>query len=495
MKRLIVLTPCVVLRKIARNSAFALMLAMLILWATGPQSYAATWETQMARIVWVAYSPPSANPNEGLEATPEAIRADLAVLRQAGFTGLITYGADGIMGRKLPGLAEAQGFEGLIMGIWNPANQEELAQAQAAASSPILMGYCIGNEGLGARYEFAELAHAIAALKQATGKPVTTTEELNDYADDALLNLGDWIFPNVHPYFHSQLEPDLAVEWTKAAHDDFLRRTKRLVLFKEVGLPTDGDPDGRLSEANQDQYYRALAQTDVKFVYFEGFDQPWKQHLPIEPHWGVFRADRTPKLLAQRLIGQKSVASPPADNAFYIYKDIDYTGNHFTPSGYMGDIGDLTMNEAFTDKPHSGKTCIQVIYAAKGAGPNECNYRPPCKWAGVYWQEPPNNWGKDKFWKDRGFDLSAYKRLVFWARAEKNCRVEFKVGGIVNPYGDSLKYPRSAIANLTPGWQEFTIDLSDADLTHIIGGFVWVTNWNTNHEGATFYLDDIRFEK
>jgi len=82
------------------------------------------------------------------------------------------------------------------------------------------MGYCVGNEGLEKRYKLEQLSTVMQSLRTLTGKPVTTTEELEDYSDKALLQLGDWVFPNVHPYFHNQLDPDAAVRWTKAAYDD-----------------------------------------------------------------------------------------------------------------------------------------------------------------------------------------------------------------------------------------------------------------------------------
>lgn len=400
------------------------------------------------------------------------------------------------MGHDLPTLAQSAGFQGLIMGIWDPANQEEIANAKAAAKLPITLGFCIGNEGLHKRYELPALSAAIASLRKSTGKPVTTTEEIDDYSDNALLQLGDWVFPNAHPYFHNQLDPDAAVRWTQAAYDDTIRRAGRFVMFKEVGLPTAGGPG--LSEANQEKYYQELAKTGVRFDYFEAFDQPWKTDLPVEPHWGLFRSDRTPKLLAAYLMNiapPTPTPTPSSQSAFYIYQNADSPNNHYTPTGYMGDIGDIHLTETFEGNPHSGKTSIRVIYDTKGVGPNECNYAPPCKWAGVYWQEPPNNWGKDAFWAGRGFDLSGYSRLLFWARADKLCTVQFEVGGIIGPYGDSLAFPRSINAKLTTDWQEFEIDLDGADLTHIIGGFAWVTNWDTNPHGATFYLDDIRFEK
>jgi hypothetical protein len=184
--------------------------------------------------------------------------------------------------------------------------------------------------------------------------------------------------------------------------------------------------------------------------------------------------------------------SAPA-SAFWVYQDATFTKNHFVPSGYIGDTGDVIINQAHKENPCSGDTSIQIVYKPEGKGPT-CTYT-PCKWAGVYWLQPANNWGQDEIWKDKGYDLTGYTRLVFWARAEQNSQIEFKTGGVVAPYGDSLKYPRTMLADLTPQWQQFEIVLQDADLSYIIGGFVFVTNWEQNPDGITFYLDDIRFEK
>lgn len=450
------------------------------------------WEKIVRQITWVAYAPTTANPNQGIEPTVESIQEDLTILRHAGFTGLVTYSCSGLLGQKLPELAQKQKFQGLILGIWGPTNQKEIAAAIAASGNPIVLGYCVGNEGLRKRYRLEQLSTVIQSLRTLTGKPVTTTEELGDYSDKALLELGDWVFPNVHPYFHNKLEPKTAVQWTVAAYNDLKRRSKRFVLLKEVGLPTAGDP--KMSEVAQEQYYVELAKTDVQFVYFEAFDQLWKTHLPIEPHWGIFRSDRTPKRLGNWLIGQTK--PQPTDEFFYVYFDAESRKkNHFAPSGYMGDCGDIHIEEDFKENPHSGESCIRVIYTAKGKGPYTCDYGPPCKWAGVYWQQPPDNWGTNPKWKGEGFNLSPYKRLTFRARADKDCRIEFKVGGIKERYGDSMKYPRSKTAKLTTNWEAFEIDIERANLKHIIGGFCWVSNWDTNPDGAIFYLDDIRFEK
>jgi hypothetical protein len=104
------------------------------------------------------------------------------------------------------------------------------------------------------------------------------------------------------------------------------------------------------------------------------------------------------------------------------------------------------------------------------------------------------NWGTKLEWKDAGHNLSQYKTLRFWARSENPATIEFKVGGIVGPYGDSLRSGISRTVDLGIAWTQYTIDLTGADLTHIIGGFAWSASKDNNPHGATFYLDEIRYE-
>jgi len=275
----------------------------IILTGSSARALPEGWAQKVTHIRWIAYSPPSADPTKEIEATPDAIQGDLRVLRQAGFTGLITYGSLGVMGCKLLQIAGAKGFQGLIMGIWDPNDQKELAAAAHASGSPIVLGYCVGNEGLMKRYQRSELIKAMQYIREATGKPVTTTEELHDYADKEFRSLvGDWLFPNVHPYFYNILDPENAALWTQGAFEALKKKSDKFILFKEVGLPTAGDAAGKLSEENQKFYYLILKESGVNFAYFEAFDQPWKTHLPVEPHWGIFRSNRTPKALAMQLI-------------------------------------------------------------------------------------------------------------------------------------------------------------------------------------------------
>ena len=179
--------------------------------------------------------------------------------------------------------------------------------------------------------------------------------------------------------------------------------------------------------------------------------------------------------------------SAEAVKEFQIYGDRQTAGNHYIPSGWMGDYGDIKMNDKSTDNPHGGTTCIQFIYSAQKAQTKG--------WAGVYWQNPAQNWGAKK----GGYDLTGMNKLTFWARGAKGGEIiqKIKVGGIgidpKAPYADSCDVEFGPI-ELTDTWKEYTVNLAGKDLSYVSGGFAWVTNADVNPEGATFYLDDIKFE-
>lgn len=168
---------------------------------------------------------------------------------------------------------------------------------------------------------------------------------------------------------------------------------------------------------------------------------------------------------------------------FVVYSDRVSRDNHYVPSGWMGDYGDVKMNDQSTTNPHSGTTCIEFNYSGKrsqGQG-----------WAGVYWQNPANNWGN----KQGGFDLSGMTKLTFWARGQKGGEViqRVTVGGIKGVYPDSLAVEMGPI-ELSDTWKQYTVNLAEKDLSYVNGGFGWMATSDLNPEGATFYIDDIKFE-
>lgn len=186
------------------------------------------------------------------------------------------------------------------------------------------------------------------------------------------------------------------------------------------------------------------------------------------------------------------LAAPPdalkkqTEKEFAVFTDRGSKGNHYSESGWMGDFGDLKFNKGWKDNPSKGETCIKITYSGErkqGAG-----------WTGIYWQSPANNWGD----KRGGYNLDGYKKVTFMARGEKGGEYidKFMVGGITGQAeeGDSADAATDAI-ELTKAWKRYEIDLKGLDLTHIIGGFGFALNSDSNPNGATFYLDEITYSR
>lgn len=83
------------------------------------------------------------------------------------------------------------------------------------------------------------------------------------------------------------------------------------VVITEAGWATNSNGRGieshNVSEENQEIYYNDLVNwTDndgILTFIFEAFDESWKgSNEPLEPekHWGLFKIDRTPKLVMER---------------------------------------------------------------------------------------------------------------------------------------------------------------------------------------------------
>jgi hypothetical protein len=132
-----------------------------------------------------------------------------------------------------------------------------------------------------------------------------------------------------------------------------------------------------------------------------------------------------------------------------------------------------------------------------GKAPNVRGYPPPCKWTGMRWQYPPENFGE----KPEGYDLRGFHWLRFAARSDSPITVKFLVGGIPGTCGDSITSTIEQSEILTPEWKEYSIDLTSADLHHVIGGFGLTVNWPDNNiekestQKFTFYVDEVRFER
>ena len=51
---------------------------------------------------------------------------------------------------------------------------------------------------------------------------------------------------------------------------------------------------------------------------------------------------------------------------FYVYEDFMSPNNHYAPSGWMGDVANLELDQSCSQSMHEGKTCIKLRYNADG---------------------------------------------------------------------------------------------------------------------------------
>jgi hypothetical protein len=190
-------------------------------------------------------------------------------------------------------------------------------------------------------------------------------------------------------------------------------------------------------------------------------------------------------ILAFVLVAQAVMATElQTVDPFYVYTEAHSPLNHFIPSGWMGDAKALKYSDSAFEA-HEGKTAIKVTYTPSDKDENH--------WAGIYWQYPLNDWGN----KPALFNMNGYSRVTFWAKSgTKNPLTinEVKVGGIAGENPDSATVSLTDVM-VSPKWAKFTLDLKGNELSSIIGGFCIAMNADSNPDGFTLLLDDIRYEK
>jgi hypothetical protein len=169
----------------------------------------------------------------------------------------------------------------------------------------------------------------------------------------------------------------------------------------------------------------------------------------------------------------------PASAETVVYHEIPLT---YPWSGLMGSDGgtDSLPVAPFSDEdPHSGDICARATYDSSAEA-----------WAGVFVQAT-GDWRRGS---GIGLDLTGSQTLSFAARGGR--------GGEVVTFGYGYEPDRNGVADsasddmkvtLTDGWREFAIDLGGRDLSSISGLFSLRLDGGDNPEGATIYVDDIRY--
>ncbi|MDA0629903.1 MAG: glycosyl hydrolase family 17 protein [Proteobacteria bacterium] len=195
-------------------------------------------------------------------------------------------------------------------------NQEEIARAAEWANRypAIVDVVSAGNE---ATVDWTDHLVSVESvidyvdfLKKHIEQPVTFCENYVPWLGklDALVPHVDLIAIHTYPVWEYKTAQE-ALAYTQANYEAVSERhPDKQIIITEAGWATASDgrgiPPENVSEHYQQQYVRELLgwarDREILVYLFEAFDENWKgSNHPLEPekHWGIYRADRQPKLV------------------------------------------------------------------------------------------------------------------------------------------------------------------------------------------------------
>ncbi len=158
----------------------------------------------------------------------------------------------------------------------------------------------------------------VKMIKLGAKQPVTFCENYVPWLGKLkeLVEVVDFISIHTYPVWEYKNIHD-ALEYTKSNYYAVAEAyPDKPVVITEAGWATNSNGKGicssNVSEENQEVYYHDLVnwseEANILTFVFEAFDEPWKgSNEPLEPekHWGVFKVDRTPKLVMKALYAEK----------------------------------------------------------------------------------------------------------------------------------------------------------------------------------------------
>jgi hypothetical protein len=280
---------------------------------------------------WVAYAPATTRHGAYPNPTKAEITTDLTILYNEGFRNLVTYTlqdnysfipeiAKNLFGKGI-------GFEYVIAGIYNVVNpsspNQELTNATTASIAQYIDGYLVGNEGLflhNPRYTIGDLQAEIAYLKGKFPDTPAATSEVSDaylpgqhqpgtanpWDNQALLNTGDWVFPNINFFYFGNVSNSPVNTWKNVGYAYNLLEGQASGVGKDLivhetwySSNNNGAPGGFGSPQEQSQWYNTYVASGkpvsggdftppFRFVWGEAFNQGWKKEPGNQgPFWGL----------------------------------------------------------------------------------------------------------------------------------------------------------------------------------------------------------------
>ncbi len=155
-------------------------------------------------------------------------------------------------------------------------------------------------------------------VKDEAEQPVTFCENYVPWLIklDKLAGVLDFISIHTYPVWEYK-HIDEAIDYTKENYYSVANKyPDKTVVITEAGWATNSNGRGinpeHVNEDFQKKYFENLMkwteEENILTFFFEAFDEAWKgSPEPLEPekHWGLFKIDRTPKLVMKQLIEHK----------------------------------------------------------------------------------------------------------------------------------------------------------------------------------------------
>ena len=213
-----------------------------------------------------------------------------------------------------------------VSGLQTPEQDAaQIAQVIALANRfpDIVIAVNIGNEifvdwSAHRTEDLDQVIEYIRHVRANISQPVTVSDDYNFWNKEHAGQIAAEIdFIGLHAYAFWNNQPlEVAMPWTEDVYRDIKQRYPgHRIVFSETGWPTsriydetsyEGGLVGKAGEAEQkiffNQYSDWVNRNRIISFYFEAFDENWKggydgenPMAKAEKHWGMYRADRTPK--------------------------------------------------------------------------------------------------------------------------------------------------------------------------------------------------------
>lgn len=279
------------------------------------------------------------SPHTGSVTTEQDILEDMTILtsnKDFPYHLIRMYGADPASEQVLKTIRKYKLPVKVMQGAWVAGSQTEaenelqISQAIRLANdySDIVVSINLGNEIFvdwsAHKFEIHDIPMYVEWVKRvqkATNVPVTLADDYNfwnkPYSQE-IAKVLDFIVLHAYAMWNSQTLEN-AMPWTQGVFADIqaLHPTKQIVLgesgWATSSVNTNGDESLIVGQASQeaqkiffDAYRAWLQENKIVSFYFEAFDERWKggEEMPngiAEKNWGIYHADRTPKLVVKSL--------------------------------------------------------------------------------------------------------------------------------------------------------------------------------------------------